>query len=46
MKHPLENGAVLVYEIMEKELHHANTNINYDGKVFLLFNRTLELFKN
>jgi ribosomal protein S18 acetylase RimI-like enzyme len=35
MKHPLENGAVLVYEIMEKELHHANTNINYDGKVFL-----------
>ncbi len=30
----VENGVVLVYEIMEKPLNHITTQINYDGKIF------------
>lgn len=33
-KIPLENGVVLAYELMEKELHQVETAINYDGKCF------------
>ena len=28
----VENGVVLVYEIMEKELYRNSTEINYDGR--------------
>ncbi len=31
----VENGVVLVYEIMEKEFHAASTQINYDGRRFI-----------
>ena len=34
-KYQLENDVVLAYEIMEKELHVANTEVNYDGKFFV-----------
>lgn len=34
-KYPVENDVILAYEIMEKELHHATTDINYDGKQFI-----------
>ena len=34
-KYPVENGVVLVYEIMEKELHRNSTEINYDGRKFI-----------
>lgn len=34
-KHPVENGVILVYEIMEKELHRNSTEINYDGRKFI-----------
>ena len=30
-----KNGAILVYEIMEKRLKHISTRINYDGKRFI-----------
>lgn len=38
MKHeryPVENGVILAYEIMEKELHKVSTDINYDGRKFV-----------
>lgn len=34
-KNPVENGVVLAYEIMEKELCKGTTDINYDGKKFI-----------
>lgn len=34
-KYLLENEVILVYEVMEKELHSANTEVNYDGKFFV-----------
>ncbi len=34
-KYPVENGVVLAYEIMEKELHKTATKINYDGRTFI-----------
>ena len=34
-KYQLENDVVLAYEVMEKELHTANTEVNYDGKFFV-----------
>ena len=34
-KYQLENDVVLAYEVMEKELHAANTKVNYDGKNFV-----------
>lgn len=30
-----ENGVVLVYEIMKKELHRTGCSINYDGRYFV-----------
>lgn len=33
-KYPVENGVVLVYEVMEKESHKVNTVFSYDGKQF------------
>lgn len=34
-KWPLENDVVLVYEIMEKHLAHATTDISYEGRCFV-----------
>ncbi len=34
-KYPVENGVVLAYEIMEKELHKTTTAINYNGRKFV-----------
>ena len=34
-KHFLDNGVILAYEIMEKELHKCPTDINYDGRRFV-----------
>lgn len=34
-KYPVENGVILTYEIMEKELHKVSTDINYDGRKFI-----------
>lgn len=31
-KYPVENGVILAYEVMEKELHLTDTAINYDGR--------------
>lgn len=31
----VENGVILVYEIMEKELCKGSTDINYDGRKFI-----------
>lgn len=31
-RYPVENGVILVYEVMEKELHKISADINYDGK--------------
>lgn len=33
-RYPVENGVILAYEIMEKELYKASTDINYDGRIF------------
>ncbi len=30
-RYPVENGMILVYEVMEKELYKACTEINYNG---------------
>ena len=32
---PVENGVILAYEVMEKELHKISTDINYDGRKFI-----------
>lgn len=34
-KCPVENGVVLAYEIMEKELHKVSTDICYNGRKFV-----------
>lgn len=34
-RHLVENGVILAYEVMEKELHKASTKINYDGRKFI-----------
>ncbi len=34
-RYPVENGVLLAYEVMEKELHKASTEINYDGRKFI-----------
>jgi GNAT superfamily N-acetyltransferase len=34
-KYPVENGAILAYEVMQKELSKVATNIDYDGKRFI-----------
>ena len=34
-KYPVENGAVLVYEVMEKELARNMTDIDYNGRSFV-----------
>ena len=34
-KYMVKNGAVLIYEVMEKKLHSVITDINYDGKFFV-----------
>lgn len=31
-RYSVENGVILVYEIMEKEFHRGPTDINYDGR--------------
>ncbi|MEY8433994.1 GNAT family N-acetyltransferase [Lachnospiraceae bacterium 48-42] len=31
----VENGVILAYEIMEKELHQVSAGINYDGRKFV-----------
>lgn len=33
--YPVENGVILVYEVMEKELRKVITDINYDGRKFI-----------
>lgn len=33
--YPVENGVILAYEVMEKELHQVSTRINYDGRIFV-----------
>ena len=34
-RYPVENGVMLAYEIMEKELNKASTDICYDGRRFI-----------
>ena len=34
-RYPVENGVILAYEVMEKELHKISTTINYDGRKFV-----------
>ena len=34
-RHLVQNGVVLAYEIMKKEIHKASTDINYDGRRFI-----------
>lgn len=34
-RYPVENGVILVYEVMEKELCKDITDINYDGRKFV-----------
>lgn len=33
--YPVENGVILAYEVMEKELHQISSTINYDGRKFV-----------
>lgn len=33
-RYPVENGVILAYEVMEKELHKGAAQINYDGRKF------------
>ena len=33
--YPIENGVILAYEVMEKELNKASTDICYDGRRFI-----------
>ena len=32
-RYPVENGVILAYEIMEKELSKVSTDINFDGRI-------------
>lgn len=41
-KCPVENGVVLAYEIMEKELHKVSTDICYNGRKFVPKMNSLE----
>ena len=34
-RYPVENGMILAYEVMEKELHKISSVINYDGRKFV-----------
>lgn len=34
-RYPVENGVLLAYEIMEKELHKVSAGINYNGRKFI-----------
>lgn len=34
-RYPVENGVILAYEVMEKELHQVSSAINYDGRKFV-----------
>ncbi len=34
-RYPVENGVILAYEVMEKELHKTSSKINYDGRKFI-----------
>lgn len=34
-RYPVENGVILAYEVMEKELHKPSSKINYDGRKFI-----------
>lgn len=34
-RQPVDNGVILVYEVMEKELHRVSARINYDGRKFI-----------
>ena len=34
-RYPVENGVILAFEVMEKELHPVSTGINYDGRKFI-----------
>ena len=34
-RYPVENGVILAYEVMEKELHQISSAINYDGRKFV-----------
>ena len=34
-RYPVENEVILVYEIMEKELHKVSADINYGGRRFI-----------
>lgn len=34
-RYPVENGVILAYEVMEKELNKASTDICYDGRRFI-----------
>lgn len=34
-RYPVENGVILAYEVMEKELHKTSSPINYDGRKFI-----------
>lgn len=31
----VENGVILAYEVMEKEIYKFSTDINYDGRKFI-----------
>lgn len=35
-RYPVENGVILAYEVMEKELYQISSAINYDGRKFVL----------
>ena len=34
-RYPVENGVILAYEVMEKELNKVSTDICYDGRRFI-----------
>ena len=34
-RYPVENGVILSFEVMEKELHQVSSTINHDGRRFL-----------
>ncbi len=40
--HPVENGVILAYEVMEKELHKTLEKVNYDGGKFEYKKATIE----
>ena len=34
-RYPVENGVILAYEIMEKEVHQVSSTMNYNGRKFV-----------